>query len=140
MWERLPFAGALQRAAQRTYSGIVGHMAMPDSAEEHAVIAEVAESGQYETGHALKQHFDRFWVPVVASGKIGKSSPTLFNGLGRVCVLIRMCFGDQARLPNPYFAFIPICYSWVGWLCLSLIVQASPRVCSNTIHIILLVS
>jgi hypothetical protein len=87
MWERLPFAGALQRAAQRTYSGIAGHMAMPDSAEEHAVIVEVAESGSYDTGLSAPPYEDRVWVPVVASGPIGKSTPT-FLSLGRVYVSV----------------------------------------------------
>jgi hypothetical protein len=85
MWERLPFGGALQRAALRTYSGIAGHMAMPDNAEEQAVIAEVALSGRYESGFSTKSNEGKVWVPVVASGTIGKSSPN-FQSLGRSCV------------------------------------------------------
>jgi hypothetical protein len=90
MRERLPFAGALQRAALRTYSGISGHMAMPDSAEEQQVIAEVARAARYES---IGSVWDRgqAWVPVVASGISGKSTPT-FQSLGRVCVARSIMF------------------------------------------------
>jgi hypothetical protein len=82
MRERLPFGGALQRAALQTYSGIVGHMAMPDNAEEQRVIEEVARKAHFDTKNAAQSDRGMVWIPVVASGPLGRSVSV--QSLGRV--------------------------------------------------------